>query len=234
MSFLHLHHIIHRDLKPANILMDDYLCPKIADFGFSKVLHTNKESMTIESTLNIKGTPIYLSPEIWSHQEYGPACDVYAFGIIVFEIMTNSEPYKNCDIFKIRTKVLNGERPEIDSSVPDCYRDLIESCWSQNPKDRPSFEEIVKNLRMEENNQFITELVNEIDFWNYVDFIDDYQKSFDSNKKIIKIDEFLKKKSSTKSSVNKSIFESVRVKVKETDDSLEIKKTSDKQKSKKI
>lgn len=65
MSYLHSHDIIHRDLKPDNVLLDDYLHPKIADFGLSKVSKQNPTKIALESTLSIKGTPVYISPEIW-------------------------------------------------------------------------------------------------------------------------------------------------------------------------
>lgn len=61
MSFLHSNNILHRDLKPDNILMDDDLYPKIADFGLSKINEPNFINTTINT---IKGTPIYISPEI--------------------------------------------------------------------------------------------------------------------------------------------------------------------------
>lgn len=139
MLYLHQHNIVHRDLKPGNILMDDFLCPKIADFGLSKVQHSDSSFNTIDSTLAIKGTTLYMAPEIWTKIEYSPASDVYAFGFIVYEIITIEEPFKNCDMFEIRSKVLKGDRPNIDSSITDSYRDLFERCWSQEPEDRPNF-----------------------------------------------------------------------------------------------
>ena len=59
MDHLHFNNIIHRDLKPANILMDEFLCPKVGDFGLSKGIDN-----TVNSTTEIKGTPPYMSPNL--------------------------------------------------------------------------------------------------------------------------------------------------------------------------
>ena len=75
MQFLHKNNIIHRDLKPSNILLDDDLYPKIADFGFSKKLHQNLESLSLKSN-EMKGTPAYMAPEIFNLTKYSFATDV--------------------------------------------------------------------------------------------------------------------------------------------------------------
>lgn len=90
MSYMHKHNIIHRDLKPSNILLDDFLLPKVSDFGLSKLNHSNLNSMTVKTvTGSVKGTPKYMSPEIWEKSEYSQYSDVYAFSLIAFEIITN-------------------------------------------------------------------------------------------------------------------------------------------------
>ena len=94
MLYLHQHKILHRDLKPANILMDNFLCPKICDFGLSKIEHSNLSTQTINSTLTVKGTPAYIAPEIWKKQKYSKSSDVYSFGVLVYELITNEIPFK--------------------------------------------------------------------------------------------------------------------------------------------
>ena len=105
MMYLHKHKIIHRDLKPENILIDDCLCPRIADFGLSKVTTTFSEetntitkSMTSNSNFilfqsqnKFKGTPVYMAPESLIDQIYSPAGDVYAFSLIMYEILTGQK-----------------------------------------------------------------------------------------------------------------------------------------------
>ncbi|KAK8897656.1 hypothetical protein M9Y10_015619 [Tritrichomonas musculus] len=177
MSYLHSHNIIHRDLKPGNILLDDFLFPKIADFGLSKTTHQNEESLTFNSTLGaIKGTPKYISPEIWKKAEYTKACDVYAFSIILYEIITNIQPFKDFNFFEISYKVIEGYRPKFLKKIPESYKNLIERCWEKEPENRPTFDEILNQLRNDRG--FITDQIDEEKFKKYVKYIDDYKTSF--------------------------------------------------------
>lgn len=148
MSYLHAHNIIHRDLKPANILMDDYLFPKIADFGLSKNKPQNNDTDLTQFKIAVKETPIYIAPEVWSEAEYSPACDVYSLAII--EIITNEDPYKGMNCNQIRSKIKKGYRPKIDGVPSESYQQLIEKCCSQDQKCCPTFEEILNEL---ENDQ---------------------------------------------------------------------------------
>ena len=142
MSYLHAYNILHRDLKPENILMNDYLYPKISDFGLSKITDFLSISMNFQSQKGLKGTPIYMAPEILAEENYSKAGDVYAFAFIVYEMMTGKRPFNDekLTIFQLIKKIsIEGFRPEIDEDVPDIYKELIQSCWSQKAEDRPSF-----------------------------------------------------------------------------------------------
>lgn len=161
MMYLHAHNIIHRDLKPENILMDENLYPKIADFGLSKILHRNEDSLSAPSIGGFKGTYLYASPEVLKDNEYTKAGDVYSFAIIAFEVITNEKPFKNCSFFEMISKVGEGSRPTTTFPIPEHYKELIENCWTQDQKDRLTFEQIVDILK--NNRDFITDLIDEND-----------------------------------------------------------------------
>ena len=163
MSYLHSLNILHRDLKPANILLNDSLFPKIGDFGLSReVVGTLNESEYV-------GTPVYWSPEYLKNAINHKPCDVYAFALIVYEMLTLKVPFKDCDYVYLLLHVTNGYRPEIDSNIPDCYRELIQQCWSQDPSERPTFDEIVERLRS--NPEFITDTVDQDEFFRYTEYL---------------------------------------------------------------
>ena len=173
MAYLHSKKILHRDLKPDNILLDENLYPKIADFGLS--LDLTHDDIKIEREM--LGTPAYMSPEIIRSETYTTKGDVYAFALIVYEIISGEKPFesgKACPL-SLFYKVLKGERPEISEQIPECYKKLITTCWSQNPNQRPSFEDIAQQLKTDKS--FIREKVEEDKYLAYVEDLDESLKS---------------------------------------------------------
>lgn len=97
--------------------------------------------------------------------------------MVLYEILTNERPAKDYLYpFKFILELKNGYRPEFRVSIPSSYKDLITSCWREEPSSRPSFKEIVKKLR--EDPGFITDQVNKKQFDNYVKYIDEFKTSF--------------------------------------------------------
>ena len=88
-------------------------------------------------------------------------------------------------------EIENGSyRPKFNSDIPDCYKELIEACWSQDPQKRPTFSDIVEEIKTD--NSYITDLMDELEFLDYVDFIDNCESSFDKSKQLLHFDEFVK------------------------------------------
>eukprot|EP00055_Hartaetosiga_balthica_P004813 m.13184 g.13184 ORF g.13184 m.13184 type:complete len:1496 (-) comp4121_c0_seq1:184-4671(-) len=95
---------------------------------------------------NYVGTPLYLSPEVWEKQKFSRASDVYAFGIVLWEIMTReSNPYPRISgpSRVLKHAVLDGNRPKVPGWVSKELGELMGSCWHHDPDRRCSFYEIV-------------------------------------------------------------------------------------------
>ncbi|KAK8899073.1 hypothetical protein M9Y10_001372 [Tritrichomonas musculus] len=166
MSYLHSLKIMHRNLKPSNILLDDQLFPKLSSFALSKNIEESDSN-----TANV-GTPLFMAPEVFIESKYSLAADVYSFAMVVYMIISKKKNCTGYSVPQFLNKVANEKfRPEIPDDVPQCYRELIESCWSQDPSDRPSFNEIVELLRNDE--RFITENFDEDKYRSYIRYIDD-------------------------------------------------------------
>jgi tetratricopeptide (TPR) repeat protein len=91
VAYAHQHLVVHRDLKPSNILVDRQGCVKLLDFGIAKLLEDDDEGLTRDGTRLM--TPEYATPEQIRGEPITPATDVYALGVLLFELLTDSSPY---------------------------------------------------------------------------------------------------------------------------------------------
>lgn len=147
MRHLHDLGIIHRDLKSLNVLLDYEMHPWICDFGISWTAEEQSENAMM--TMNI-GTPHWMAPEMFTSSNYNAKVDVYAFGMLLWEILTEDTPFKGKDAFQVGNLVNNGSRPSLPSDIPAGLKEMITACWSQVPENRPDFNAIYEAFRNKE------------------------------------------------------------------------------------
>ena len=86
-----------------------------------------------------------MAPEVLRNQEYDESADVYSFGIVLWELYTQKDPFTGIESFSgmMNSVVEAGHRPEIPKDCPKKLRKLIEACWKENPKERPKFSQMI-------------------------------------------------------------------------------------------
>jgi len=161
---LHSQEILHRDLKSLNVLLDEEKHAKITDFGFSK-LRGQVTSMAPSSKHSL-GTPAYKSPELVAQDladsssdeeeaaavvkkpaPYTPYSDVYAYGVILWELATRQTPFAGQEPIKVYKKIAKGKHEKIPADCPAEFAALIKKCWAMKPGQRPRTDEIVAQTK---------------------------------------------------------------------------------------
>ena len=143
------HHqgIIHRDLKSQNIMIDDELNIKITDFGIA--LSSNEADMTQTNT--IMGSVHYLAPELARGSLATPASDIYALGILLYEFLTRTVPFKGESAVNIALQHMENEIPSVRDTfeeLSDNYDYIIKKATVKKPSDRyQNVLEMIEDLR---------------------------------------------------------------------------------------
>ncbi len=136
LAHAHARGVIHRDLKPSNVLFDATGHATIADFGIARV----EGSTSATEVGTVLGTAAYLSPEQAAGEEATPASDVYAFGVILFRMLTGRRPFESADALAVATMHRDLEPPSVARLRPDAparLESLAAAALAKSPADRP-------------------------------------------------------------------------------------------------
>ncbi|NKB89960.1 MAG: protein kinase [Acidobacteria bacterium] len=145
LDHAHQNSVVHRDVKPSNVIVLSGGRVKLVDFGIARI---GGSKMTLDGSL--MGTPQYMPPEQWEGKPTDGRSDIYAFGILLYELAAGHVPYDSENPLAIGTKILDKSNPPLGvselfdgSAPPDGINEVIAACTAREPDDRPpSFAEV--------------------------------------------------------------------------------------------
>jgi serine/threonine protein kinase len=156
MQGLHQSGVTHRDLKSSNILIDaDRYYRSLKQEEFDPI-HGDSFICKVadyESSIGIVGTGFWRAPEILlglqncalKPELFTQKSDVYSYAMTCYEILTGRMPFEGCR-FSYYYNVLRGERPKLKKTIKPWLKEMLTSCWHQDPSARPTFVEILNIL----------------------------------------------------------------------------------------
>lgn len=136
LSYAHEKNIVHRDLKPDNILITKDDKVKLSDFGIARDLNDDKK---LTRTNEMVGTIYYMTPEQIRGDKIDHRVDIYALGILAFEMAAGNVPFESDNYHALCVSHLTQELPQIagkEKGIPYWYQDFVNKCCAKDPKDR--------------------------------------------------------------------------------------------------
>lgn len=206
IKHLHLSGIVHRDLKPANIVLQKKgrtktLVPIIIDLGLGSIITPqdavdNREGVQefmktfapvhiSKKTGSVKGTLFWMAPEMILKREWSEKTDVYAFGIILWQLLSGVIPYRDAQItgpIDLILQIGSGLRPGMGKikTADQSLQELIMQCWDHDPEKRPNIMEVIDILRGEQAEIIFNEVNKDrhglLDFSEFTQFLKRYAK----------------------------------------------------------
>ncbi|XP_030565387.1 tyrosine-protein kinase Abl isoform X3 [Drosophila novamexicana] len=156
MSYLESRNYIHRDLAARNCLVGDNKLVKVADFGLARLMRDDTYTAHAGAKFPIKWT----APEGLAYNKFSTKSDVWAFGVLLWEIATyGMSPYPGIDLTDVYHKLEKGYRMERPPGCPPEVYDLMRQCWQWDAADRPTFKSIHHALEHMFQESSITEAV---------------------------------------------------------------------------
>lgn len=137
LYYLHSHRILHRDMKPQNILLAKGGGIKLCDFGFARAMSTNTMVLT-----SIKGTPLYMSPELVEERPYDHKADLWSVGCILYELAVGMPPFYTTSIFQLVNLILK-DPVRWPSAISSCFKNFLQGLLTKDPRQRLSWPDLL-------------------------------------------------------------------------------------------
>ena len=145
LAAAHQQGIVHRDIKPANLLQDAEGTLKIGDFGIARFVDDPSGALT--TTGQIVGTSLYLAPERALGRPAGPACDVYALGCVLYQLLTGQTPFRAATAVAILHQHLDTAPVpprQLGVSLPPAFENYLLGLLAKRPEDRPAAQQVAE------------------------------------------------------------------------------------------
>eukprot|EP01135_Chromosphaera_perkinsii_P008696 Nk52_evm29s1444 gene=Nk52_evmTU29s1444 len=136
LEYLHSNRILHRDMKPQNILIAKGRSIKLCDFGFAREMSLDTLVLT-----SIKGTPLYMAPELVKEQPYDHTADLWSLGCILYELYVGKPPFYTTSIFQLVNLIIKNSVKYPDGMSPD-FQDFLKGLLTKDPRKRLSWPEL--------------------------------------------------------------------------------------------
>uniref|UniRef100_A0A665T8M3 Tyrosine-protein kinase n=1 Tax=Echeneis naucrates TaxID=173247 RepID=A0A665T8M3_ECHNA len=144
MEYLEAHNFIHRDLAARNCLVDDHNTVKVSDFGMTRYVLDNQYISSIGTKFPVKWSP----PEVFHFSKFSSKSDVWSFGVVMWEIYSEGRmPFENLTNQEVVVKITSGNRLYRPHRASKLLYAIMYRCWHEKPQARPSFSELLEDIR---------------------------------------------------------------------------------------
>ncbi|XP_058724039.1 serine/threonine-protein kinase TIO-like isoform X1 [Vicia villosa] len=151
LHYLHSNRIIHRDMKPQNILIGSGSIVKLCDFGFARAMSTN--TVVLRS---IKGTPLYMAPELVREQPYNHTVDLWSLGVILYELFVGQPPFYTNSVYALIRHIVKDPVKYPDSMTPN-FKSFLRGLLNKAPESRLTWPALLEHPFVKETNEEIEE-----------------------------------------------------------------------------
>ncbi|NXY50127.1 STK36 kinase, partial [Ceuthmochares aereus] len=139
LYYLHSHRILHRDMKPQNILLDKDGVVKLCDFGFARAMSIHTMVLT-----SIKGTPLYMSPELVEERPYDHTADLWSVGCILYELFVGTPPFYTSSIFQLVSLIVKNP-VKWPVAISPVFKSFLQGLLMKDPRQRLSWPELLSH-----------------------------------------------------------------------------------------